>query len=90
MSLIELQSFLNDLVSNSPDVGRAAGAPAPCDNHGSNRHARKSPLDNLEVVATKRFERGEGSGRGRGRGRGNPGGHGRTSSIVGLIPSLEV
>jgi hypothetical protein len=67
MPLVELQNFLNDLVTDSPHLGRAKGAPAPYDNLGGSRPAQKRPLDNPEVVATKHFERGEGSYDGRGR-----------------------
>jgi hypothetical protein len=75
MPRVELLNFLNDLVTDSSHFGRAEGALAPSRNRGGGRHSAKRPLGNPEVVATMRFEGGEGSC----RGRGNLVGRGRTS-----------
>jgi hypothetical protein len=67
MKPVELQIFLNNLVTDSPHLSRAQGAPASSSSFGGSRSAESRPLDNPEVVATKRSERGEGPGLGRGR-----------------------
>jgi hypothetical protein len=51
-----LQNFLNDLVANSPHLGRAKNAPNPTDNHGRSKLAKKRPLDTQDVDATIAFE----------------------------------
>jgi hypothetical protein len=69
MPLLELQNFLNDLVTDSPRQDRAMSAPTPSDNLGGNRTTKKRPFEDLEVKGSmRRFQRGEGFVRGRGRG----------------------
>jgi hypothetical protein len=83
MPPVELQNIMNDLIIDWQNLGQAITSSNP----RSGRQAQKRLMDNQEVMATKRSERGEGSGhergekscRGHGRGRGNRGGRGRTS-----------
>jgi hypothetical protein len=76
MSLVELQNFVNDLVTDSPHMGRSA--PTSTDHQGGNRLSKKR---SSEPEGTKRRHQGEGSGFARGRGRGgNRGGRRRSSS----------
>jgi len=75
MPLAELQNLMNDFVADSPHLGRTRVSSAPYVNYGGSRLAQMRPLDDLEAVAAKRFERGEGFGCGRGSG----GCRGRTS-----------
>jgi hypothetical protein len=44
MPLVELQNFLNGLVTDSPSLGRAKGAHAPSRNPKGCRLSRKRPL----------------------------------------------
>jgi hypothetical protein len=55
MPMVELQDFLNDLVTDSPHLGQAFSS-------RGGRQIQKRPLDNPKVVATKRQERDEGFG----------------------------
>jgi hypothetical protein len=45
MPLVDLQNFLNDLVTDSPHVARARSAPTPSDNHGGNRLSKKGLIE---------------------------------------------
>jgi hypothetical protein len=72
MLLMELQNFLNDLMTDSPHRCRERSAPTPSDNPGGSRLPKKRSFENLVVEANKRLQRGVGSGLGRGRGRGGP------------------
>jgi hypothetical protein len=67
MPLVELQNFLNDLVTDSSHVGRVRSAPTPSNSHGGgSRPPKKRLLDEAHAKGTKRFARCEGSGRRRG------------------------
>jgi hypothetical protein len=78
MPLVYLQNFPNDLVTDSPHLGRARSAPTPSDHHGGSRPTEKRPLEDQKIEGAKHFYRGEEFGRG--RGRGNRGGIDRFSS----------
>jgi hypothetical protein len=80
LPFVELQHSLDDLVTNSPHLGRVRPAATQSTTHGGGQLTRKRPNDDPLVEASKRWQRGEGSGLGRGRDRGNGRrGRGRTS-----------
>jgi hypothetical protein len=53
MPLLELQNFMNDLVTESPHMGRARSAPTPYDNLGGRRSSKKRPPNDLEPEGNK-------------------------------------
>jgi hypothetical protein len=74
ITLAELQNFLNDVVTDSPELGNARSAAGP-----SAQPTRKRNLEDPFEEASnvwKRNKGGRGRGRGRGRGGGNNGGRG--------------
>jgi hypothetical protein len=70
MPLVDLQNFLNDLVTDSPHLGRARPAPTPSNSQGGGQPTGKRPNDDSMLEASKRWQRGEGLRFGRGHGRG--------------------
>jgi hypothetical protein len=52
--------FLNDLVTDSPHLGRARLAPTQSTKHGGRQPTRKRPNDDPMVEASKRWQRGKG------------------------------
>jgi hypothetical protein len=75
ITLVELQNFLNDVVTDSPELGSMRSSASPFA-----QPTRKRNFDDPLVGASKIWKR-NGGGRGRGRGRGgNGGGRGQTSS----------
>jgi hypothetical protein len=81
VTLVELQNFLNDVVTDSPELGSMRSSSSP-----SAQPTRKCNFDDPLVGASKIWKR-NGSGRGRGRGRGGNqgGGRGQPSSNTGRI-----
>jgi hypothetical protein len=47
--------FMNDLVTNSPHLGRTRRAPTPIENLGDNRPTKKRPLDAPGAKGSKRL-----------------------------------
>jgi hypothetical protein len=80
------KNFLNDLVTDSPHLGRVRPVPTPFNSPGGGQPTKKRPNDDPMVEAAKRRQRGEGSWFGRGRSRGGGrGGCGRFSPNTGRI-----
>jgi hypothetical protein len=76
VTLVELQNFLNDVVTDSPELGSMRSSAGP-----SAQPTRKRNPDDPLVGASKiRKRNGGGRGRGRGRGSNQGGGRGQTSS----------
>jgi hypothetical protein len=70
MPMVELQNLLNKLVTDSPHLGRARGAPTSIDNPRGSRLSKKRFFETPKVEGTKRLHLGEGSRFARGRARG--------------------
>jgi hypothetical protein len=68
ITLVELQNFLNDVVTYSPELGNMRSSVGP-----SGKPTRKRNLEDPLDEASKIWKRNRG-GRGRGRGRGRGGG----------------
>jgi hypothetical protein len=49
MTMVELQNFMNYLVTSSPHLGRATSAPTPFDNPKGSRVTKKRSFKGLEV-----------------------------------------
>jgi uncharacterized membrane protein YgcG len=81
ITLVELQNFLNDVVTDSPQLGKAKSTAGPSSQPTRKRNF-EDPLDEASNI-WKRNKGGRGLGRGHGRGRGrgggNNGGRGQTS-----------
>jgi hypothetical protein len=76
VTLVELQNFLNDVVTDSPELGIMRSLVGP-----SAQPTRKRNSDDPLVGASKIWKRnGGGRGRGRGRGGNQGGGRGKPSS----------
>jgi hypothetical protein len=71
ITLVELQNFLNDVVTDSPELGNMRSSASP-----SAQPTRKRNFEDPLVEASKIWKR-NGGGRGRGRGRGRGGNNGR-------------
>jgi hypothetical protein len=82
VTLVEMQNFLNDVVTDSPELGgiRFTARPSPAA-PGGGQPIRKRNSDDPLVGASKILKR-NGSGRGRSRGRGgnHDGGRGQPAS----------
>jgi hypothetical protein len=76
LTLVELQNFLNDIVTNSPELGGIRSTASPSTTPRSGQPTRKRNFDDPLVGASKIWKRNDG-GRGRGRGRGGNQGGGR-------------
>ena len=87
VQLVELQNLLNDVVTDSPQLGGIRSTTCPSTTHGGGQPTRKRNFDDPLVGASKIWKRnGGGRGRGRGGGQGgNSGGRGRPSSNSGRI-----
>jgi hypothetical protein len=80
ITLVELQNFLNDVVTDSPELGNMRSTAGP-----SAQPTRKRNSDDPLVDASKIWKRnggGRGRGHGRGRGGGNNGGRCQTYGRV--------
>jgi len=76
ITLVEQQNFLNDVVTDSPELGNTRSTAGP-----STQPTRKRNLEDPLDEASKMWKRnrgGRGRGRGRGRNGGNNGGRGQT------------
>jgi hypothetical protein len=81
VTLVELQNFLNDVVTDSPELGSMRSSTSP-----STQPTRKRNSDDPLVGASKMWKRnGGGRGRGHGRGGNQGGGRGQPSSNIGRI-----
>jgi hypothetical protein len=81
ITVVELQNFVNDVVTDSPELGGMRSTAGP-----STQPTRKRTSDDLLVGASKIWKRnGGGCGRGRGRGKNQGGGRGQPSSNSGRI-----
>jgi 8-oxo-dGTP pyrophosphatase MutT (NUDIX family) len=86
LTLVELQNFLNDVVTNSPELGGMRSIASPSTASGSGQTSNKRSFEDPIVRASEIRKRyGGGRGRGRGRGSNQGGGHGQTSSNTGRI-----
>jgi hypothetical protein len=56
MPLVELQDFLNNLLTDSPHLGRTKLAPIPSSNHVRRQPTMKRPNDDPMVEASKRWQ----------------------------------
>jgi hypothetical protein len=84
VSLVELQNFLNDVVTDSPELGSMRSSAGP-----SAQPTRKRNFDDPLVGASKIWKRnGGGRGRGRGRGGNQGGGRGQPSSLA-VLTSMQ-
>jgi hypothetical protein len=79
VTLVELRNFLNDVVTDSPELGSMRSSTCP-----SAQPTRKRNSDDPLVGASKN-RNGGGRGRGRGRGGNQGGGRGQSSSNTGRI-----
>jgi hypothetical protein len=81
VTLVEPQNFLNDVVTDSPELGSMRSSTGP-----SAQPTRKRNSDDPLVGASKIWQsNGGGRGRGRGRGGNQGGGRGQPSSNTGRI-----
>jgi hypothetical protein len=81
VTLVELQNFLNDVVTDSPELGSMRFSASP----SAQPTKKRNFIDSL-VGASKIWRRnGGGRGRGRGRGGNNGGDRGQTSSNTGRV-----
>jgi hypothetical protein len=81
VQLVELQNFLNDVVSDSLHLGGVRSTVGPSTIFGGGQPTKKRNLEDPMVGASKTWKRNSGGrGRGRGRGRNQGGGRGRPSS----------
>ena len=78
LKLVELQNFLNDVVTDSPHLGLVKSTTRPSTTHGGGQPTKKRTYEDPFVGASKIWMRNNGAGRGRGRG-GGQGGRGRPS-----------
>jgi hypothetical protein len=86
ITLVELQNFLNDVVTYSPELGGMRSTAGPSTTLGNGQPTRKRNSDDPLVGAFKIWKRNSG-GRGQSRGRGGNqgGGRGQPSSNFGRI-----
>jgi hypothetical protein len=56
--LVELQNFVNDLVTDSPPLGRAGSVPNPSTSSVGSRSSKKRPLEDLEVEGYEGYVKG--------------------------------
>jgi ADP-ribose pyrophosphatase YjhB (NUDIX family) len=86
VKLVELQNFLNDVVTDSPQLGGIRSTTGPSTSHGGGQPTRQRNFEDPLVGASKIWKRnGGGRGRGRGRGRNQGGDRGKPSSNSGRI-----
>jgi hypothetical protein len=83
---VELQNFLNDVVTDSPQLGGMRSIAGPSTSHGGGQPTEKRNYEDPLVGASKIWKRnGGGRGRGRGRGRNQGGDRGQPVSNSGRI-----
>jgi hypothetical protein len=70
---VELQNFLNDIVTDSPHLGGVKSTARPSTTYGGGQPTKKRPYGDPLVGASKIWERYNGDGCGRGRGGGQDG-----------------
>jgi uncharacterized membrane protein YgcG len=82
ITLVEPQNFLNDVVTDSPELGNTKSTAGPSAQPTRKRNFEDSLDEASNIWKRNKGGRGLGRGRGRGRGRGggNNGGRGQTSS----------
>ena len=81
VTVVEVQNFLNDVVTDSPELGSMRSSASP-----SAQPTRKRNFNDPLVGASKILKRnGGGRCRGRGRGGNNGGGRGQTYSQTGRV-----
>jgi hypothetical protein len=86
LPLVEPQNFLNDIVIDSPHLGRVKSTLGPWTTHEDGQPDKKRTYEDSLFGASKIWERDNGVGFSRGRGRGGGrGGRGRTSPNIGRI-----
>jgi hypothetical protein len=86
LTLVELQNFLNDVVTYSPQIGGVRSTTGPSTTLGGGQPTRKRNFDDPLVGASKIWKRNGGArGRGRGPGGNQGGGRGQSSSSFGRI-----
>jgi hypothetical protein len=86
VTLVELQNFLNDVVTDSPELGNMRSLTGPY-----TQPTRKRDSDDPLVGASKIWKRNGGArGRGRGRGGNHGGGRGQTSSNTAALTSTPL
>jgi hypothetical protein len=78
LKLVELQNFLNDIVTDSPHLGGVRSTIGPSTTHRGGQPTKKRTNEDPLVGASKIWKRSNGVGRDRGRG-GGKGGRGRPS-----------
>jgi hypothetical protein len=85
------KNYLNDLVADLLDVGRARAVISPNDNPRRKKYNKKCPLDALDANGANKL-RGDGAYRGRGRGnRGGGGKHAQNTCRIDFdMPSHEL
>jgi hypothetical protein len=83
IKLVELQNFLNDNVTYSPQLGGVKSTACPSTSHGGGQPSIKRNFDDPLMGASKIWKRNGGGGRGRGGGQSS--GRGRPSSNSGRI-----
>jgi hypothetical protein len=81
---VELQNFLNDIVTDSPHPGGVKSTVGPSTTHGDGQPTKKRTYEDPLVGASKIWKRNNVDGRGRGRG-GGQGGRGRPSQNTNRI-----
>jgi hypothetical protein len=84
VQFVELQNFLNDVVTDLPHLRCVRSTASPSTAHGGGQPTKKRNFDDPLVGASKIWKRTCG-GRGRGRGGGQGGGRVRPSSNSGRI-----
>jgi hypothetical protein len=86
VTMVELQNFLNDVVTDSPELGGMRSTTGPSTTPRGGQPTRKRNSNDPLVGAAKIWKRnGGGRGRGRGRGGNQGGGRGQPSSNSGNI-----
>jgi hypothetical protein len=86
IALVELQNFLNGVVTDSPELSGMRSTTGPSTTLGCGQPTSKRNSDDPLVGASKIWKRnGGGRGRGRGRGGNQGGGRGQPSSNSGRI-----
>jgi hypothetical protein len=86
LPLVELQNFLNTIVTNSLHLGRVKSTAGPSTTHGGGQPTKKRTYEDPLVRESKLRKRDNGPGVGRCRGRGGGrGGCGQTSPNIGRL-----
>jgi hypothetical protein len=83
LKLVELQNFLNDLVTDSPHLSGVKSTSCPSTTHGGGQPTKKCTYEDPLVGALKIWKCKNGGGAGRGLGRG--GGQGGRGLVADLL-----